>query len=279
MDVETGFCKMCEHFQAILTKLEKAAGENTPIHEVEQELVEELRTLGRSAVEAFIERQGDGDVGETVEHEGHTLKRLPEMLSDRYFSAFGPVWIEQCGYATRRTQKVELKPLLCFQYKDLVGFPRSYEENFRYIYVILDGRVAALAEIPTEKADATAKAAPVKGVKPYRFDFSKKRSGFIDKPLDLGLAVITSKDGARAVILYAPVGKSVLSNLHIPCLHADPHFDHIKPAETKERIVNVIFAGADWRGVVERITKQHAQGVSEQTDLKSIEGEVSPCGP
>ena len=111
MDVETTFCKMYEQFQAIVTKLEKAVEENTPIHEVEQELVEDLRTLGRSAVEAFIERQGDGDIGETVEHEGHTLKRLPEMLCDRYFSAFGPVSIEQYGYATRPTQKVELKPL------------------------------------------------------------------------------------------------------------------------------------------------------------------------
>ena len=97
MEVETGFCKMYEQFRVIVTKLEKAMEEDTPIHEVEQELVEDLRTLGRSAVEAFIERQGDGDVGETVEHEGHTLKRLPDLLCDRYFSAFGPVWIVSRG--------------------------------------------------------------------------------------------------------------------------------------------------------------------------------------
>jgi len=163
----------------------------------------------------------------------------------------------------------DVKPLLCFQYKDLVGFPRSYEENFRYTYVILDGRVTSLADIPTEKADAAAKAAPVKGVKPYRFDFSKKSGGFIDKPLDLALSVIRSKDGTRAVILYAPVGRSVLSNLHIPCLHADPHFGHIKPGETKERIVNVIFADEDWRDVVERIRERHAKGVFEQTSSRS----------
>lgn len=165
----------------------------------------------------------------------------------------------------------DVKPLLCFQYKDLPGFPRGYEENFRYTYVILDGRVTALADIPTDKADAAAKAAPVKGIKPYRFDFSRRKGGFIDKPLDLALSVIKSKDSARAVILYAPVGRSVLSNLQIPCLHADPHFGHIKPGETRERIVNVIFADEDWRDVVERIRRQHAKGVFEQTDLKSIE--------
>jgi len=111
MDVETQFCKVYEQFQTILAKLEKAVEEDTPIHKVEQELVEDLRRLGRSAVEAFIERQGDGDVGETVEHKGHTLKRLPEMLRRRYFSAFGPISIEHYGYATRPTQKIALQPL------------------------------------------------------------------------------------------------------------------------------------------------------------------------
>jgi len=111
MDVEATFCKMYEQFQAVVAKLQKAAEENTPIHQVEQTLVEDLRMLGRSAVEAFIERQGDGDIGETVEHQRRTLKRLDEVVCDRYFSAFGPVAVEQRGYATRRTQKVELKPL------------------------------------------------------------------------------------------------------------------------------------------------------------------------
>ena len=160
----------------------------------------------------------------------------------------------------------DVMPLLCFQYKGLAGFPADYKGNFRFTFVVLDGRVTALADIPTEKADATAKAAPVKGVSPYRFEFSKKRGGFIDKPLDLALSVITSEDGRRAVILYAPVGKSVLSNLHIPCLHADPYFAHIMPGEEKERIVHVVFVGTDWRAVVERITKQHAEGTQDLPD-------------
>jgi len=46
-------------------------------------LVEDLRTLGRSAVEAFIERQGDGDVGETVDYGWHTLKRLVAIRDAR----------------------------------------------------------------------------------------------------------------------------------------------------------------------------------------------------
>ncbi|NQT40095.1 MAG: hypothetical protein HQ581_21565 [Planctomycetes bacterium] len=61
----------------------------------------------------------------------------------------------------------------------------------------------------------------------------------------------------RAVILHAPIGKSVLSNRYISCLHADPYFGHVKPGQQVKRIVNVIFAGADWRRVDET-AKQHA---------------------
>lgn len=111
MDVETHFCKVYEQFQRIVVKLEKAVEKDMPIDKVERELVEDLRMLGRSALEAFIERQGDGDIGQTFEHEGQTLRRLAEMLRGRYFSAFGPIAIKHYGYATRPTQKVVLQPL------------------------------------------------------------------------------------------------------------------------------------------------------------------------
>ena len=64
----------------------------------------------------------------------------------------------------------DVKPLLCFQYKDLAGFPRNYEENFRYTYVILDGRVTALSDVPTEEADATAKPPATSGRALVRID-------------------------------------------------------------------------------------------------------------
>ncbi len=161
----------------------------------------------------------------------------------------------------------DVKPLLCFQYKGLAGFPQSSKENFKYTYVVLNGRITALADIATEKPDALAKAAPVQGVKPYRFAFSKKRGGYIDKPLDLGLSVVTSKDDTRAVILYTPIGKSVLSNQYIPCLHTDPYFGNVKPGQQVKRIVNVIFAGADWRRVVDETAKQHARQGSQRADV------------
>ena len=111
MNVETKFCKMFGQFRTIVKKLEKALENNTPIHQVEQTLIEEFRVLGRFAIEEFIEQQGDGDIGEIIEQDGKILQRLTERIRDRYFSVFGPVMIKQFGYVVRPTQKIELKPL------------------------------------------------------------------------------------------------------------------------------------------------------------------------
>ncbi len=111
VNVETKFCKMFDQFRTILLRLDSALDKNTPLHQVEQTLIDELRVLGRLAVEQFIKQQGDGDIGEVIEQDGKTLQRLTGRIRDRYFSAFGPVTITHFGYVQRPTQKIELKPL------------------------------------------------------------------------------------------------------------------------------------------------------------------------
>ncbi len=111
VNVETKFCKMFDQFRTILLRLDNALDKDTPIHQVELTLIEEFRVLGRLAIEQFIEQQGDGDIGETIEQDGRTLQRLNERISDRYFSVFGPVTMTHFGYVERPTQKIELKPL------------------------------------------------------------------------------------------------------------------------------------------------------------------------
>ena len=83
MNVETKFCKMFGQFRTIVKKLEKALENNTPIHQVEQTLIEEFRVLGRLAIEQFIEQQGDGDIGETIEQDGKILQRYRRNKSNR----------------------------------------------------------------------------------------------------------------------------------------------------------------------------------------------------
>ena len=176
------------------------------------------------------------------------------------------------NHSTRTLDNV--KPLLCFQYKHLAGFSGHLGENFKYTYVVFDGKITALADVKTEREDPERMGAFVRGVTPFRYDFARKGGGYIGKPMDLGLAVISSEDSQRALIIYTPVGRSMLSNRWIPCLHLDPHFEHLKPGESKERIQHVIFAGEDWREIVKKLIAQH-----KGTTIESTEGPIYFSSP
>ncbi|MHC4739583.1 MAG: hypothetical protein ACYS9Y_11825, partial [Planctomycetota bacterium] len=150
-----------------------------------------------------------------------------------------------------------VKPLLCFHYDTLTGFPQRLTENFKYIYVVIDGEIKALADIPTKNAETIVKGATVKPHPPYRTQFPSRRGGWIEKPLDLAVSVVTSEDDKRGLILYGQPGRSMLSNAYIPCLHADPYFGHIRPGERKVRTVTAIFVEGDWRAEVKKILEAH----------------------
>jgi len=163
-----------------------------------------------------------------------------------------------------------VKPLLCYQYKDLTGFPR-WVGNFKYIYVVIDGQIKALADIPTKNPETSVKGATVKPHSPYRNHFPAKSGGWIEKPLDLALSIVTSQDDKRALILYGQPGRSMLANAAIPCLHADPYFGHIKPGETKSGTVTVIFVEGDWRAEVRKIMKADKKSQPEDKTCASAQ--------
>ena len=145
-----------------------------------------------------------------------------------------------------------VKPLLCYHYKDLSGFP-AWVDNFSYTYVVINGQIIALADIPTANPNANVKGGTVEPHPPYRNDFVVNNGGWIDDPLDLALAVITSTDDSRALILHGQPGRSVLSNANIPCLHGDPFYGHIYPGQTRVATVTAIFVEGDWRAEVQKI--------------------------
>ena len=153
----------------------------------------------------------------------------------------------------------DIKPLLCYQYAKLMEFPgpkrEKGEHNFKWAHVVIDGKIVALADIPTENTKTNRKGATVKPRKPYRTHFVSKAGGWIEEPLDVGVSVITSEDDKRAVILRSEPSRSMLCNCWIPCLHADPYFGTLKPGEESTGTVTVIFAGEDWRDVVKGISE------------------------
>jgi hypothetical protein len=104
-----------------------------------------------------------------------------------------------------------VKPLLCFWYAGLAGFPSRLSDNFKYTYVVMDGKPVALTNIRTDNPEATAKVAYVRGCAQHDCDkFARSRGGLIERDLDLALIAVTARDGKRkAVITFTP-GKSIV---------------------------------------------------------------------
>jgi hypothetical protein len=98
-------------FEQIVAFVRQAGRDGTPIHHVEQGLWKQLLCLGHALLESYVQAQGTGDVGATLECEGRTLRRLEQTHERRYVSIFGELPIVRHVYGTRETQKHELAPL------------------------------------------------------------------------------------------------------------------------------------------------------------------------
>jgi len=150
-----------------------------------------------------------------------------------------------------------IKPLLCFQYKRLAGFPQSLDDNFKYTYVVMGGKLTRLADIRTQKPDPQAMAAYVKGVKQHDCDkFARGRGGLVTQPMDAAVTAVTSKDGSRKVVVAFTPPKSMLSNAFIPCFHADPVFGSLKPGRSAEASGVIYFTEEDLEPLVKMLVEK-----------------------
>ena len=111
MAQEQAILKGQEQFDQIVAFVRQASRDGRPIHQTERGLWEQLRGLGRTMLESYVQGQGTGDVGPTLEHEGRTLRRLEQTHGRPYVSIFGELFIARHVYGTRETQKHEVVPL------------------------------------------------------------------------------------------------------------------------------------------------------------------------
>lgn len=154
------------------------------------------------------------------------------------------LWMKITNGSGKRLPRV--KPLLCFQYRKLAGFPQGLDGNFRYTYVVVGGRLVRLADLATARPDPQAMVAYVKGCGQHDCDkFANSRGGLIAQEIDAAAAAVTSKDGHRKVILAFAPPKSVLSNAFIPCLHADPYLGDLEPGGSAEASGVIMFTEGD----------------------------------
>ena len=96
----------------LATFVQRAAVEGTAAHEVEKGVWQRILAMGRQATGHFLQMQGDGDVGETLEMpDGKELRRLPEPHGRTYHSIFGPFELSRFVYGSREGQRIEFVPL------------------------------------------------------------------------------------------------------------------------------------------------------------------------
>ena len=92
--------------------VQRAAEEGKAVHKVEEEIWQRMLQMGHEALDHFIKRQGDGDLGETLTMpDGHEAKRLEKPHTRCYQSIFGEFHLQRAVYGTREGQTIELAPL------------------------------------------------------------------------------------------------------------------------------------------------------------------------
>jgi hypothetical protein len=98
-------------FEKLADYVRQASEQGERIDSVELTVFRGMLRIGLSFMKGFVAGQGSGDLGETFEHGGRTLRRLEELHDRRYVSVFGVLPISRHAYGTRETQKLEVVPL------------------------------------------------------------------------------------------------------------------------------------------------------------------------
>jgi hypothetical protein len=102
--------ELAEELQPICNYMNACLGDGKRIDEFERGLAEEIRALGNRLVKRYVDEVGDGNVGPTVEKNGHTLQRSEKPHTKKYHSIFGLISISRYVYYLREKQAIEYIP-------------------------------------------------------------------------------------------------------------------------------------------------------------------------
>jgi len=145
-----------------------------------------------------------------------------------------------------------IRPLFCFQYNLLKGFPGRLTDNFAHTFIIVKGKLTSVAGLVVEDSNAIARMAQVKDCKDEHNWWAEKMGGFIEQRMDAAYTVLTSANDDRKVILRWTPGKNLLTNAYIPCIHADPCMGDLAPGESKTVHGELIFTDASLKEILKK---------------------------
>lgn len=159
---------------------------------------------------------------------------------------------------TNRTTKTlqSIRPLLCFQYHRLRGFPAANSDNFAHTFVLVGGEPVAVASLPVQRPKAYARMAQVGGCPDRHNWWAEEMGGFVEQPLDRALTVLTAAEDDRKVLAVWKPGKNLLTNAAIPCIHADPCFGDLSPGEARTVHGELLFTTAPLSEAIAQVTSQ-----------------------
>ena len=133
MAQEQSILKAKSEFDQMVVAIRKAATEGQRIDLVERDLWHRMLAISRLMLQGFVDLQGPGDLGTTLEYEGRTLNRLEDLHDRRYVSVFGELVISRVVYGSRETQKHEVVPLdgrLCLPESDFSYLLQEWDQSF-----------------------------------------------------------------------------------------------------------------------------------------------------
>ena len=147
---------------------------------------------------------------------------------------------------TNHSEKMlnSIRPLFCFQYNLLKGFPGKQSDNFSHTYIIMNGKPVSVASLVVNDTNAVARMAQVKDCKDEHNWWAIKMGGFIEQRMDAAYTILTSAHDDRKVIVRWTPGKNFLSNAAIPCIHADPCIGDLVPGKSVTVYGELIFTRA-----------------------------------
>lgn len=137
-----------------------------------------------------------------------------------------------------------IRPMFCFQYHWLKGFPARLSDNFQHTFIIIDGRPVAVSGLAVKNPDARARMAQVRDCPDEHNWWAEEMGGFIPQRIDSAFTILTASNDDRKVIVRWAPGKNLLTNSFIPCIHADPCVGDLGPGQSRTVKGELIFTRA-----------------------------------
>jgi hypothetical protein len=137
-----------------------------------------------------------------------------------------------------------IRPLFCYQYNLLKGFPGKDSDNFAHTFIIMHGKPVSVASLQVKNVNAPARMAQVGGCKDEHNWWAIKAGGFIEQRMDAAYTILTAAHDDRKVVVHWTPGKDFLSNAEIPCIHADPCIGDLEPGKSVTVKGELIFTRA-----------------------------------